>query len=72
MIGISASGSAPYVLGALEYSKSCMASTFLLTFNEIKKQKYIDKILSIIVGPEIISGSTRMKAGTATKLILNI
>ena len=72
VIGISASGSAPYVLGALEYSKSCMASTFLLTFNEIKKQKYIDKILSIIVGPEIISGSTRMKAGSATKFILNM
>ena len=72
IIGISASGTSPYVLAALEFSKSCNASTFLLTFNNIGKYKYIDKIISIIVGPEIISGSTRMKAGSAKKFILNM
>ena len=72
VIGISANGSAQFVLGALQYAKKNRAYTSLLTFNPIDNIKYIDKIISIIVGSEIISGSTRMKAGTATKMVLNM
>ena len=72
VIGISASGNAKYVLGALETSYNLHAYTSLITFNNIKKEYYIDDIISIIVGPELITGSTRMKAGTATKMILNM
>ena len=72
VIGITASGSAKFVLGALSMSKKKKALTVLVTFNKLKKIKYIDYIISTIVGPEIISGSTRLKAGTATKMILNM
>jgi len=72
VIGISASGTATFVHGALSKSKSLGAYTILICCNKIVDQSYIDKILSIIVGPEIITGSTRMKAGTATKLVLNM
>ncbi len=72
IIGISASGDAPFVLGALKKSSQLGAYTVLITFNNKLKEKYINDLLSIIVGPEIISGSTRMKAGTATKMILNM
>ena len=72
VFGISANGSAKFVLGALKYAKKNKAYTSLLTFNNIDNIAYVDKIISIIVGPEIISGSTRMKAGTATKMILNM
>ena len=72
VIGISASGTAPYVHKILELSHKVNASTVILTSNKINKNKYIDKKIEIIVGPEIITGSTRMKAGTATKMILNI
>lgn len=72
VIGISANGSAQFVLGALEYAKQRRAFTCLLTFNDISEISYVDKIISIIVGSEIISGSTRMKAGTATKMVLNM
>ena len=44
----------------------------MITFNDLDDIKYIDKILKVFVGPEIISGSTRMKSGTATKMILNM
>ncbi len=72
IIGISASGDAPFVLGALKKSSQLGAYTALITFNNKRKEKYINDLLSVIVGPEIISGSTRMKAGTATKMILNM
>jgi len=72
VIGISASGSAPFVLGSLKYASNQKAFSSLLTFNQIEHFEYINVILEIITGPEIISGSTRMKAGTATKMILNM
>ena len=72
IIGISCSGTAPFVLEFLKQSKRKDCSTALITFNNIKKLEYIDKILKVFVGPEIISGSTRMKSGTATKMILNM
>ena len=72
VIGISASGSADYVLAGLKYAKKYNSNTALITFNNIDNHIFIDHTLSIIVGPEIIAGSTRMKAGTATKMILNM
>ena len=72
VLGITASSSAPFVLGALNESKIRKAYTALLTCNDPTELDYVDQIISVIVGPEIITGSTRMKAGTATKLILNM
>ena len=72
VLGISASSSTPYVLGALEKAKEIGAMTGLLLCNNPPKLEYVDHIVSVIVGPEVITGSTRMKAGTATKLVLNM
>ncbi len=73
VIGISASGSAKFVLGALSKAFELGAYTSLITFNEFNDDdSFINDILSYNLGPEIISGSTRMKAGTATKMILNM
>ncbi|KAJ7269853.1 N-acetylmuramic acid-6-phosphate etherase [Mycena rebaudengoi] len=75
LIGITASGRTPYVLGALQ----CARTQGLLTVgivcsrpNELALEGHCDHILDPLVGPEIISGSTRLKAGTATKMILNM
>ena len=61
-----------FVLEFLKKSKSLGSNTILITFNKIDNSNYIDKILMVSVGPEIITGSTRMKSGTATKMILNM
>jgi len=72
VLGITASSTTPFVLGALEKAKEFGAMTGLLLCNNRPKLEYVDHIIPIIVGPEVISGSTRMKAGTATKLVLNM
>ena len=72
VLGITASSTTPFVLGALEKAKEFGAMTGLLLCNNPPKLEYVDYIISIIVGPEVISGSTRMKAGTATKMVLNM
>ena len=72
VLGITASSTTPFVLGALEKAKEFGAMTGLLLCNNPPKLEYVDHIIPIIVGPEIISGSTRMKAGTATKMVLNM
>ncbi len=72
LIGISANGKAPYVIEALEEAKNIGARTVLLTCNKLEKLEFIDYIVSIDVGAEILSGSTRLKAGTATKMVLNM
>ena len=72
IIGISCSGGAPFVLEFLKQSKAAKAETVLITFNDIEEEEHINKTLKVFVGPEIISGSTRMKSGTATKMILNM
>jgi len=72
VLGITASSTTPFVLGALEKAKEYGAMTGLLLCNNPPKLEYVDHIISIIVGPEVISGSTRMKAGTATKMVLNM
>ena len=73
IIGISSGGTTPYVLSALEYSKKLGALTISITCVP-KTQVYIDTDIDIrlLTGPEIIAGSTRLKAGTATKMALNI
>ena len=72
VLGISANGEALFIHSALEEAKNRGAITGLLTCNSPISKDYIDYMISVIVGPEIITGSTRMKAGTATKLVLNM
>ena len=73
VLGIAAGGSTPYVLGALSYAKQIQKSIFtgLLTCTEVLKPENVDHLIVISTGPEVLTGSTRMKAGTATKLALN-
>ena len=73
VIGITASGRTPFVLGALARAKSLGAKTVLLSCNPARDQKVdADLVVELAVGPEILTGSTRLKAGTATKVALNI
>lgn len=73
LVGIAASGRTPYVVGAIEYAKSLEVKTVGLNCSE---GSYLDKKtdipITINVGPEVITGSTRMKSGTAQKLVLNM
>ena len=73
ILGIAAGGSTPYVLGALSYAKQRQQAIFtgLLTCAEVLKPENVDHLIVIATGPEVLTGSTRMKAGTATKLALN-
>src|SRR3954470_8986249 len=71
-IGIATSGRTPYVVGACEYARSVGASTIGLVCNtESELDAHVDLMIRPVVGPEVLSGSTRLKAGTATKLVLN-
>ncbi len=87
VIGITASGRTPFVLGALAYAKSLGAKTILLTCNphcshrpvagqgdgpQGRGYSDVDLVIALAVGPEVLTGSTRLKAGTATKIALNI
>jgi N-acetylmuramic acid 6-phosphate etherase len=73
VFGITASGRTPYVIGALEYAKKLGAKTIALSSNENAiVSKIADHSIEVIVGPEILAGSTRMKAGTAHKMVLNM
>jgi N-acetylmuramic acid 6-phosphate etherase len=72
LIGISASGTAPFVHGALNAAHLANATTVLISCNKVQRTKYIVHNISLEVGPEVLSGSTRLKAGTATKMVLNI
>ena len=73
LIGISCSGAAKYVISALEYAKEKSAKTvYLITNPAPYLSTSVDKVISVDTGPEIVAGSTRMKAGTATKMILNM
>lgn len=72
VIGIAASGSTPFVIGALEAARSHQAATIFITcVRESPRDPIVDLTLRALTGPEILTGSTRLKAGTATKLILN-
>ncbi len=73
IIGISASGSTPYVLSALNYGKEHRAASISISSNdEAEISKISDISIEVIVGPEVIRGSTRLKSGTAQKMILNM
>lgn len=71
--GIAASGATPYVLGALEFAKRKGATTISITCNPRTPITQISKIRIVTpTGPEVVTGSTRMKAGTAQKMVLNM
>ena len=73
VIGISASGRAPFVLGALRRARAIGAETILLTCNPTRTASIeVDLAINLPTGAEIIAGSTRLKAGTATKIAINI
>jgi len=75
IVGIAASGRTPFVWGALHEAQRRDASTILLCFNpnlRFRREQKPDLILAFDLGPEVLTGSTRLKAGTATKLVLNL
>ncbi len=73
VIGIAASGSTPYVIGGVKAAKAAGLMTGCITCNlDSKLSKTVDFPIEVIVGPEFVTGSTRMKAGTAQKLVLNM
>lgn len=72
LIGIAAGGTTPYVLGALGIAKSRGAATALLCCSPIDRPPDADELVLLETGPEVLTGSTRMKAGTATKMALNM
>lgn len=73
VIGISASGTAPYVQGALEKCKENNILTGAIACNKPSKiGLMVDYPIEVVVGPEFVTGSTRMKSGTAQKLVLNM
>jgi N-acetylmuramic acid 6-phosphate etherase len=72
VIGISASGRTPYVLGAMEAARAAGAATAcVVCAPESELAALVDQEIAVIVGPELLAGSTRLKAGTAQKLVLN-
>jgi len=73
VVGIAASGRTPYVLGGLEYAKGIGAVTVGISCNpESALAHAADIVISPVVGAEVVTGSSRMKAGTAQKLVLNM
>ncbi len=73
VVGIAASGRTPYVLGGLAYAKAQGVTTVSISCSETSAvAEASDIAIKPIVGPEVVSGSTRMKAGTAQKLVLNM
>jgi N-acetylmuramic acid 6-phosphate etherase len=73
VVGVSASGRTPYVVGAVEYARARGAMTAAITCNSgTALSRVADTTIVMEVGPEVISGSTRMKAGTAQKMVLNM
>lgn len=73
VVGLAASGRTPYVIGALEYAKSIEATTVSICCVKNGAISQISQVaIEVIVGPEVVTGSTRMKAGTAQKMILNM
>lgn len=73
VVGIATSGRTPYVIGGLDYAREIEAYAIGLTCNERSElHSHCDLVIAPVVGPEIISGSTRLKAGTATKMVLNM
>jgi N-acetylmuramic acid 6-phosphate etherase len=73
LIGVAASGKTPYTCAALEYARAKGARTVaIVAAEDTPMAKSVDVAIETLVGPEIVTGSTRMKAGTAQKLVLNM
>ena len=73
VVGIAASGRTPYVIGGLEYANEIGALTVSVTCNKDSEVSKCAKIsIAPVVGPEVVTGSTRLKSGTAQKLVLNM
>ncbi len=73
VIGLAASGRTPYVVAGLQYAHQLHAKTASIACNENSEiGKVADVAIEVVVGPEVLTGSTRLKAGTAQKLILNM
>lgn len=73
LVGIAASGRTPYVLGAMAYAREIGAKTVALTCNKASEMNAAADIsIGVETGPEVITGSTRMKCGTAEKMVLNM
>jgi N-acetylmuramic acid 6-phosphate etherase len=73
LVGIATSGRTPYVIGGLKYARELGAAAIGFACNDGSAMaEFADLMIAPIVGPEVISGSTRLKAGTATKLVLNM
>jgi N-acetylmuramic acid 6-phosphate etherase len=73
VVGIATSGRTPYVLGAVKYARTIGAATVGITCNQPSLLgSLVDIEIAPLVGPEVLAGSTRLKAGTATKMILNM
>ena len=73
VVGIAASGRTPYVIGALAYAQSVGAKTISLSSNlQSAISLYADVAIEVVTGPEILTGSTRLKAATAHKMVVNM
>ena len=73
LIGIAASGRTPYVIGGVKKAREQGITTGSITCNpESELSKHVDHPIEVVVGPEFVTGSTRMKSGTAQKLVLNM
>lgn len=73
VVGLAASGRTPYVIGGLEYANRLGCRTVAISCNEGCAMGKVAKLaIEVIVGPEVLTGSTRLKSGTAQKLVLNM
>lgn len=72
VVGLTAGGTTPYPLGALRIARSRGALTALVTCGSLPNDHAADHVIRLETGPEVLAGSTRLKAGTATKLVLNM
>lgn len=73
LVGIAASGRTPYVLGGLDYANKIGCKTVSIACNKNSKVGELSDIaIEVVVGPEVLAGSTRLKAGTAQKMVLNM
>lgn len=71
VVGVAASGGTPYVVGALAEARRRRAGRILVSCAQVPRSA-ADVVISVAVGPEVIAGSTRLRAGTATKMVLNM
>jgi N-acetylmuramic acid 6-phosphate etherase len=73
LVGIATSGRTPYVIGGMTYARQIGVCTIGLSCNQDSQLEQVSQLMiSPVVGPEVLSGSTRLKAGTATKMVLNM